>query len=212
MKDIPVFTTEYGTASLILREIPYRQEAYVQIQATQQPRLLVQECTSFCRACGAERVYAAGHPNLEEYPFHTAIWHMRCERSGLPDTDAALWPVQAETLEQWRQIYNERMARVANAASMCRTDGTELLRMGDAYFVHRGETLLGIGRATGEKIDAVVSCQRGAGRDVVLALAHALSGEQIVLEVASANERAIRLYRGLGFVLTEEISRWYQIF
>ena len=31
MKDIPAFTTENGIASLILREIPYREEAYIRI-------------------------------------------------------------------------------------------------------------------------------------------------------------------------------------
>ena len=37
MKDFPMFTTEFGIASLILREIPYRGEAFILIQDTQQP-------------------------------------------------------------------------------------------------------------------------------------------------------------------------------
>ena len=52
MKDIPVFTTEFGVASLILKEIPYRREAYIRIQTTQQPQELLKECISFCRMCG----------------------------------------------------------------------------------------------------------------------------------------------------------------
>ena len=35
--------------------------------------------------------------------------------------------------------------------------------------------------------------------------------EQIALEVASTNARAIRLYQKLGFVKTEELCRWYQV-
>ena len=35
MKDFPMFTTEFGIASLILREIPYRGEAFILIQDTQ---------------------------------------------------------------------------------------------------------------------------------------------------------------------------------
>ena len=31
MKDIPMFTTPYGAASLILKEIPYRKEAYIRV-------------------------------------------------------------------------------------------------------------------------------------------------------------------------------------
>ena len=36
-------------------------------------------------------------------------------------------------------------------------------------------------------------------------------GGQITLEVASTNERAIRLYERLGFVKTREINRWYRV-
>ena len=79
MRDFPVFTTEHGAASLILKEIPYRKEAYIRIQSTQEPEMLLEECVSFCTACGAEQVYAAGHDILETYPFHTSVWQMRGE-------------------------------------------------------------------------------------------------------------------------------------
>ena len=35
MKDFPVFTTEYGVASLTLKEVPYREEAYVLLRDVQ---------------------------------------------------------------------------------------------------------------------------------------------------------------------------------
>lgn len=212
MKDIPVFTSEYGVASLILREIPHRGEAYVRIQSSLEPKLLAEECAAFCRACGAERVFATGHGDLENYPFHTAIVTMSAIREGLPETDVSLWPVLPENGEQWLSIYRKKMANVPNAASMTRGDLKEMLANGDAYFVHRNGQLLGIGRASGETIHAVASVQPGAGRDVVLALAAVLTGQRITLEVASTNERAIRLYENLGFIVTGERSRWYQIF
>ena len=53
MKDIPVFTTENGAASLILGEIPYRGQAYIRIQDSLEPESLLKECVSFCRMCGA---------------------------------------------------------------------------------------------------------------------------------------------------------------
>ncbi len=37
MRDIPVFSTENGVASLGLREIPYSAEAYITLQDTQAP-------------------------------------------------------------------------------------------------------------------------------------------------------------------------------
>ena len=58
MKDFPVFTTENGAASLVLKEIPYKKEAYITLRASQAPQALLEECVSFCRACGAEKIYA----------------------------------------------------------------------------------------------------------------------------------------------------------
>lgn len=211
MKDIPVFTTEYGAASLILREIPYSRQAYIRLQASDQPLALAAECAAFCRACGAETVYAAGHAALESFPLHTAILRMARSLKGLPDTDAALWPVQPETLPEWLTIYNRRMAGVANAAWMTEAAGREMLVSGDAYFIHRGDTLLGIGRVHGEALITLAAVQPGAGRDVVLSLAHAAAGDRLLLEVASANLPALRLYESLGFLPIAEISRWYKI-
>ena len=211
MKDLPMFTTEYGIASLILREIPYRQEAYIRIVATEQPCALVEECAAFCRACGAEKVYATGHEDLAKYPLHTVIWLMRGSREDLLHTDAALWPVLPENVDSWRSIYNERMSAVANASYMNEADARAMLDAGDGYFIHRGGTLLGIGKAAGGKVEAVASVCPGSGGDIMAALSGILTEETITLEVASANEKAIRLYERLGFIRTGERSRWYRI-
>lgn len=211
MRDMPMFTTENGIASLTLREIPYRKTAYVRIQDTLAPEALLQECCDFCRAVGAETVCATGHRILETYPVHTEIWRMNCLRSTLPDTDAALFPVQQKTLEQWRTIYNEKMQNVPNARYMTTIDAIDLLAKGNGYFIHRDNSLLGIGIASGDSVDAIASLVPGAGKDVLLSLNYALSADQIKLEVASKNQKAIRLYDKLGFVKTERIEIWYQI-
>ena len=211
MKDMPVFTTENGAASLILREIPYQQTAYVVLRDTLDPLALAGECADFCRVCGAERVYASGHDALTKFPFHTAMWEMACLRECLPDTDAALWPVQRHTLDAWREIYNRKVRSVPNGAWMNDGEAEQMLRKGDGYFVHRGETLLGIGRASADRIDWVASLLPGAGQQVVLALAHAATEERITLTVASANKKAVALYEGLGFLKTAELSKWYRM-
>ena len=211
MKDIPLFTTENGAASLTLREIPYRGIAYIKIQSSLTPEALIQECAEFCTACGAEMIVATGHPHLEKYPLRNAVIQRGRPLEGLPDTDAALFPVQEKTLKQWLEIYNTGMKNVANAAWMTEKDGLEMLEKGDGYFVHRGETLLGIGKASNGKIGAIVAVQKGAGADVVLALCHALTEDFAMLEVASNNERAVRLYDRLGFLPTAELSRWYLV-
>lgn len=211
MRDFPIFTTEYGVASLVLKEIPYQGTAYIIIRDSLEPEKLLAECLDFCRVCGAEVVYATGHDVLESRPFHTAMWEMRSQTASIPDTDAALWPVQEQTLAAWRELYNKKVTQVPNGAWMTEADGREMLQKGDGYYVHRGETLLGIGRATSDRIDWVASVQLGAGADVVKALAHAVTEDTVTLTVASVNEKAVRLYENVGFTRTKELSRWYRV-
>ncbi len=212
MRDIPMFDTEYGIASLVLKEIPYQQTAYITIQSSCEPEKLLEECIGFCRACGAERIYASGDAYLEKYPLYTAMWQMQCAVESLPDTDAALFPVQEQTLSQWMDIYNGKVRTLPNGAWMSAAEGKKMLQKGDGYFVHRAGKLLGIGRAAGEVIDWVASVESGAGADVVAALSHALSESTAVLTVASENPKALELYRRLGFVPVREISRWFVVF
>jgi hypothetical protein len=212
MKDFPVFTTQYGVASLILKEIPYLHTAYITIGDSLEPAKLIEECAAFCRMCGAERVFATGHPYLDALPVYTAMWEMRRSLDGMPETDAALWPVQENTLKQWQQIYNDKVRNLPNGAWMTDADARKMLEKGDGYFIHRGEVLLGIGRASGDTIDWVASLQPGAGRDVVLALSHAITEETVLLTVASVNIKAVKLYENLGFLKNKELSRWFQIF
>ena len=211
MRDIPMFTTENGVASLILREIPYRGEAYIRIQDTVAPEELTEECISFCRIAGAEKIYATGHEYLQKFPLHTKVLQMVRSMDGLPQTDAMTIPITDQTLEQWRQIYNDAMKPIDNASYMDTRGAKKLLQEGNGYFVHRDGEMLGIGIAADETVHAVVSVKPGAGQDVLLALTHALFGERIVLEVASTNTRAIRLYERLGFIATAELSTWYAV-
>lgn len=211
MKDLPVFTTEHGAATLILKEIPYQETAYIILRDSLEPLALAKECAEFCRACGAEKIYVTGHDTLSAYPFYTAMWEMASLRENIPDTDAALWPVQEKTLTQWQTIYNEKVKKVPNGAWMTNADAEKMLQDGDGYFIHRGETLLGIGRASSDRIDWVASLAPGAGTDVVKALAHAATADRISLTVASVNQKAVTLYERLGFIKSAELSKWYQL-
>ena len=212
MKDIPIFTTKYGTASLSLREIPYQQTAYVRILATDRLTELLEKCVGFCRAAGAERVFAADHSGLQEYPLYTSIIRMRCLKEQLGDTDAALFPVQQNTLDNWLRIYRDKVRHVPNGAWMTDVDGQKMLADGSGYFIHRGEALLGIGKVGQNSIEFLASTSPGAGAQVVKALSHAVFTEDILLDVASANQKAVRLYESLGFIAVQELSQWYKIF
>ena len=212
MRDIPVFTTENGAASLIFREIPYTQTAYIRLLDSLAPELLLRECCDFCRCAGAERIYATGHEWLEELPLYTAVLEMRCPKEEIGETDAALWPVQKQNLEEWRRIYNQKMASVANTAWMTQADSSRMLEAGEGYFIHRNGSLLGIGKISGNELEAVAATVPGAGADVVRALCHGIYEEIVTLKVASVNYRARKLYERLGFVCVQEISRWYCVY
>ncbi len=210
MKDFPVFTTENGVASLILKEVPYRGEAYIHLRDSQDPKALLEECVSFCSACGAEKIYASGSQILEEYPPHTAIFEMR----GIPNVEEALieslFPVTEATVSRWRALYNEAMSTVDNAGTLESRDEARLLE-GGAYFVHHRGELLGIGYLREDCIEAIAAARPGAGKRVLHSLASVSPGVPLRLEVAGTNERAIALYEKIGFLKVRELSRWYRI-
>lgn len=212
MKDLPFFTTQFGTAGLVLREIPYRGEAYIRIREALPGKLdeLVAECASFCRMAGAERIYVQGHPELEGSRLHTAVLEMRGTAQPQEEKAACLFPVTRETVSRWRQLCNEAMGGVDNAATLEARDEEEILREPGAYFIHENGKLLGIGWLADGELRVVAAVEKGAGERVMHTLMTLAEGESIRLEVASTNTRAIRLYERMGFVTVGEKSRWYR--
>ena len=212
MKDFPLFTTEYGVASLILKEVPYRGVAFIHIRQAQAGRFEehLKECVSFCRMVGAERILAKGHEDLVQYPLHSIVYSM-----SMPlirqEPEACLWPVTEETVTKWREVYNNGMRGIDNHATMTARDEQKIIQSGGAYFVHRDGTILGIGWMEGNELLALVSVIPGMGETVARTLFTAAQTDRITLEVVSTNQRAIRLYERMGFVKTGEVSRWYRV-
>ena len=212
MRDFPMFSTENGVGSLVLKEIPYNGVAYITIRSSSFPTEFLRECTEFCRAVGARKIYATGHACLDDYPYFMSVLQMSALIDNLPDTDACLFPVTEKAIHRWKEIYNDKMKDVHNAAYMSDHRAEELLKQGGAYFVHKDTQLLGIGIACEDRIECVASVVRGCGETVMLALMHALMCERVFLEVASTNSPAIRLYERMGFLTVAEKTRWYEIF
>lgn len=212
MKDLPFFTTEYGAAGLVLREIPYRGEAYVTIREAVPENVLplAEECVRFCRMAGAERVYVRDYPGLPEWPLHTAVLEMRGTAWVDGEKLACLFPVTEATVSRWRQLCNEAMGDVDNAATLEARDEEDILREPGAYFVHDNGHLLGIGWLKDDELKLLAAMERGAGERVLHSMMSLMEGEQLRLEVASTNTRAIRLYERLGFVTVGEKSSWYR--
>lgn len=212
MRDFPLFDTEYGVSSLVLREVPYRREAYLHILEVQPGQLHphLRECVSFCRMAGAERVFAAGE-GLEDFPKGAAIVRMR----GLAQPDreqvASLFPVTKETAARWRELHNRAMAGVDNAGTLESRDEENLMGTPGAYFIHDSGELLGIGWIQGEKLLAMAAVRKGAGRRVMHTILSIVEGGSLELEVASTNSRAIRLYEDFGFLRTGLVRQWYDV-
>ena len=209
MKDFPMFTTEYGVASLILKEVPYRKEAYIVIQSSQQPEELLTECISFCRIVGAEKIYARGHEYLERFPLHCAIYEMKGVSRVNDELVQNLWPVTTENIEKWRGMLNERMSGVDNAGTLERGDEKEILSLGGAYFVHNTGELLGAGWVADGELKLIASFKKGAGERVIHSLLSTVPDQFLSIQVVSTNQRAIRLYEQMGFVKCAELRRWY---
>ena len=211
MKDFPMFDTEFGIASLVLKEIPYKGIAYIILREVWDPEKLLAECVSFCGMCGAEVICASGHESLERYPLYTTVLEMRGEATVDISSLKSLFTVTEATVAQWRGIYNEKMRPIDNAATMTAFDEKRIVQSGGAYFVHENGELLGIGWLDDTELLAVAAAKPGMGRAVLNTLMSLIEGAQMHLEVASTNERAIRLYKKMGFIKTKEISRWYKI-
>ena len=211
MQDFPVFATENGVGSLILKEIPYGGVAYIHIRDCAEPKLFLQECVDFCKTAGAQKIYAKGHAILQDRPVHTAIWQMRVQRDGVPQSDAMLFPVTERTMEKWRGIYNEKMRNVANSAYISFMEMKQLVKKGECYFVHQDGQLIGLGMASEDRIEAVISVTPGGGSQVVSALCEIMTADTITLEVASVNEKAVALYTSMGFIKSQELAVWHQI-
>ena len=211
MKDFPMFTTEYGVASLFLKEIPYKEKAYIVIQSSEQPEELLRECISFCRICGAEEVFASGHEYLEQYPLHTIIYEMQGQVQVDESKVEHLWPVTKETVVQWREICNRKMHDIDNSATLEVRDEAEILESGDAYFVHHSGELLGIGWIRDGELLELASVVPGAGACVMHTLMSIQPEHVLKLQVVSTNLRAISLYERMGFIKTAEKSRWFQV-
>ena len=211
MRDFPMFTTEYGVASLILGEIPYRGEAYVIIQSSEDPQALLEECVSFARVCGAERIYARGHEVLQSYPIHCSVLEMRGLARVEPELAAHLWPVTTDNVSQWREIVNKRMREVDNARTLDRKAEKEIMELGGAYFVHDGGKLLGVGWIAQGELKVLAATEKGAGKRVLHTMFSLVEDQPLSIQVVSTNHRAIRLYEQAGFCTMAKVHDWYRV-
>ncbi len=209
MRDIPIFTTEQGVASLELSQIPGKGCAYVRILDVREGKLVpfLRECGSFCANAGAERIFASGEGLEAVLPEQAVIWEM--EGPVQPDFGASLMSVTEKTVESWRQRYNEAMKTVDHARLLAWTERNRILESGGAYFVCGEAGAIGLGWVEGQRLLALAAFLPGQGARVFKTLMGLVPGDKLTLEVASTNLRALRLYKCFGFQKIRAVDRWY---
>lgn len=215
MKDIPIFTGEHGVATLILREIPHRKQAYVMLRTVWQLDSFLAECRSFCRMAGAESIYVTGGMDLSHLPFVHAMERWTCRRADLPPLSepVELLPLSEENREDYRRLYNELFAQVPNAASCTMQEAERIQREEQAALAMVNGTIAGLVQWTANRLEAigVAPTYRGLGYRLALTVLQQMTGETIELQVSSANTAALKLYARLGFHRAETLSQWYDL-
>ena len=217
MKDLPIFTGQFGMGSLVLREIPYKRCAYVLVRSAREGHMrdFLEECSGFCRAAGAEWVLASAPEPLTFLPHVHDMLEYACRRDQLPPP---LEPVELEAVddgnaEQFREIYNDLFRAIPNAAT-CTPEALRRVREKSRAFLAKvgGETA-GICQWSGSELEAigVLPAFQGLGHQLALTAFAQMEGETLTLRVSSSNSRALRLYQKLGFDRTRVLSSWYAL-
>ena len=211
MKDIPVFTTTAGAATLILRNIPAWGRAYIlPCTGVTSAFELAQQCAGFCRAAGAREVDIRLPEPEPGLPFRCELWRLRLEPERRPGGERLrLTPVTARNAEDYRALYNRRFAGVDNAA-VCGAEDLQRLQAGGGYLYYEGEEAVGLGEVQDGELRAIASARRGLGEPLALSLLEKIPGP-VELTVASSNLPALQLYERLGFEKVRRLSSWYRV-
>lgn len=218
MNNIPLFPSQGGTASLILREIPYSGKAYILFQTVIPENLepMISECTAFCRACGAETCFVTRKDSSDSLPLPHShdILLLSTDKSRLPQgSPIRLVPIQEDNDSIYINLYNRCFDSVSGAAFYDRGQIRRIYLLHQKAFLALMEngTPFGFGELHENELAAVgvLPEYRGRGYDLTLALLQHCPGPEITLSVASDNSAALKLYGKLGFIQKELLSRWH---
>lgn len=223
MQNIPVFLSQGGTATLILKEIPHRGRAYILLRSLLPGGLpaLLEECGGFCRGCGAKEVLVSpGDTGLQpELPHAYDIYclHIPKNRLPAPGPGLSLMPISLENDPIYQRIYNTCFREVSHALTYDRAQIQRIYRSGHQGFLALDSSglPLGMGELHGNELAAVGLLPehrgRGLGRILTLALLARCPGPELTLTVVSDNTSALELYDRLGFTVCGTESRWYYL-
>lgn len=215
MKDIPIFTGAHGVATLVLRQIPHSGCGYVIVRSVwDDAAAFLEECRGFCRACGAEQVYASWE--LQELPAEHAydMLQMEMKKSDLPSGEQPeLEDLTEENGEEFLAVYHKCFLQLPGAAAYDGTDLRRLLEEQSAWLVRCDGVCAAIAEVSKNGLEAigVLPQFRGLGYGLAIAALNRVPSVTLQLKVASTNQKALALYERLGFRQTGVVSRWWKL-
>ena len=223
MQNIPVFLSQGGTATLILKEIPHKHTAYVLLRTVLPKGLpvLLEECGRFCRGCGAQQVFVSPGDTgcVLSLPHAYDIYRLHIKKNMLPSPvhDLSLIPISPENDPIYQRIYNICFRDVSHALTYDRAQIQRIYRSGHRGFLalDSAEVPWGMGELHGNELAAVGLLPEfrghGRGQALTLALLSRCPGPELTLTVVSDNDSALALYDHLGFTVSGTESQWYRL-
>ena len=224
MNNIPVYFSKGGTATLVLREIPYTGIAYVVVRTVFPGALseLIADCGNFCRECGAKGCYLsmADGEAVELLPHSYDIYSMKGSKSLFPSAPAPfhLEQVTTQNDKTYLDLYNRCFHGVTHAMTYDYGQLQRIHRTGQKAFIvydSHGQSC-GMGELHESELAAVGLLPEFRGKGLSLPLTLQLlshcPGDTVTLTVVSDNDAAIALYESLSFRITAIESRWYQVY
>ena len=215
MKDIPVFTGAHGTASLILKQVPFSGCAYVIVRSIwTNAAAFLDECLGFCRAVGAEQAYATWEQAELPLPHGYDMVRMQMEKKDLPSAEPLdLQPVTAQTAREYRTLYNEAFRSVPNSVACTEEDTKRLIREETGFLVFRGGEAVALAEISQKALEAIAVSPgaKGLGFPLAVAALQMVPCATVQLKAASSNARAMALYERLGMKQTAVLSRWWKL-
>ena len=217
MKNIPMFTGQHGMATLVFRELSYSGCAYVLVRAVWngETAAFLEECRSFCRAVGAEKIYASWEENALPANHAYDVLGLCREKSGLslPRREVELEELRPANGADYLQIYNTCFRPVSGAASYDKQDLQRLYGQDCAFLAKIDGEYAAVAEISKEGLEsiAVMPQYSGLGYDLSLTVLPMVPSLTLRLKVASTNRRALELYQRLGFEQENIRSRWYEL-
>lgn len=222
MNNIPVYFSSGGTASLILREIPFSGRAYILLRTFFPGSLntLVKDCCDFCRDAGAKECYisSADGDTLSGYPHAYDIYYMVGKKALFPPVSGefTLRELTKDNEKTYLEVYNRCFSGTSHAAGYDYGQLQRIYRTGQKAFLAytpEGE-LCGMGELHDNELAAVGLLPefrgKGLSSGLTLSLLQHCPGEEITLTVVSDNDAAIALYESLSFRISKIESHWYK--